>query len=133
MRGSAWRATARSAAASRPPRTAEELSGPRRVDAVTLHRLGGHDRPQTAALVTAVLADHPYPEQGYRSCVGILRLAKRYDAARLEAAFALLPPPGGGPRRAAAAALLRPALHTPPPGGGGGGGRRGAARTRGRR
>src|SRR5262249_43328763 len=24
----------------------------------------------------------PHPEQGYRSCVGILRLAKRYDAAR---------------------------------------------------
>jgi transposase len=44
--------------------------------------------PQTAALVTAVLADRPHPEQGYRSCLGILRLAKRYDAARLEAACA---------------------------------------------
>jgi transposase len=44
--------------------------------------------PQTAALVTAILAARPHPEQGYRSCLGILRLAKRYDPARLEAACA---------------------------------------------
>jgi len=42
--------------------------------------------PQTAALVAAILADRPHPEQGYRSCLGILRLAKRYSALRLEAA-----------------------------------------------
>jgi transposase len=41
--------------------------------------------PQTAALVKAILADRPYPEQGYRSCLGILRLAKRYGPPRLEA------------------------------------------------
>ena len=44
--------------------------------------------PQTAALVGAILADRPHPEQGYRSCLGILRLAKRYGATRLEAACA---------------------------------------------
>ena len=44
--------------------------------------------PQTAALVEAILADRPHPEQGYRSCLGILRLAKRYGDARLEAACA---------------------------------------------
>lgn len=44
--------------------------------------------PQTAALVTAILEARPHPEQGYRSCLGILRLAKRYDSARLEAACA---------------------------------------------
>src|SRR6059036_3139468 len=44
--------------------------------------------PQTAALVQAILADRPHPEQGYRSCLGILRLAKRYGPARLEAACA---------------------------------------------
>jgi transposase len=38
--------------------------------------------------VTAILAARRHPEQGYRSCLGILRLAKRYDAARLEAACA---------------------------------------------
>jgi transposase len=44
--------------------------------------------PQTAALVEAILADRPHPEQGYRSCLGILRLAKRYGPACLEAACA---------------------------------------------
>jgi transposase len=43
---------------------------------------------QTAVLVAAILADRPHPEQGYRSCWGILRLAKRYGPARLEAACA---------------------------------------------
>jgi transposase len=42
--------------------------------------------PGTAALVEAILADRPHPEQGYRSCLGILRLAKRYGPERLEAA-----------------------------------------------
>ena len=41
---------------------------------------------QTCALVVAILADRPHPEQGYRSCLGILRLAKRYSAPRLEIA-----------------------------------------------
>src|SRR5438093_6896306 len=42
--------------------------------------------PQTAALVEAILADRPHPEQGYRSCLGLLRLAKGYGPDRLEAA-----------------------------------------------
>ena len=46
------------------------------------HTIGSH----TEALVAAILADRPHPEQGYRSCLGILRLAKRYGEARLEAA-----------------------------------------------
>lgn len=41
---------------------------------------------QTRALVEVIFADRPHPEQGYRSCLGILRLAKRYGDARLEAA-----------------------------------------------
>lgn len=44
--------------------------------------------PATRALVEAILADRPHPEQGYRSCLGILRLGKRYGEARLEAACA---------------------------------------------
>ena len=44
--------------------------------------------PQTAALVQAILADRPHPEQGYRSCLGLLRLGKRYGEDRLEAACA---------------------------------------------
>jgi len=42
----------------------------------------------TAALVEAILADRPHPEQGYRSCLGIMRLAKHYGAERTEAAAA---------------------------------------------
>jgi transposase len=42
--------------------------------------------PHVAALVQAILASRPHPEQGYRSCLGILRLAKRYRPERLEAA-----------------------------------------------
>jgi transposase len=44
--------------------------------------------PNTARLVEAILADRPHPEHGYRSCLGILRLGKRYGDARLEAACA---------------------------------------------
>jgi hypothetical protein len=32
------------------------------------------------------MASKPHPEQGYRSCLGILRLGKQYSPARLEAA-----------------------------------------------
>ncbi len=63
--------------------------------------------PQTAALVTAILADRPHPEQGYRSCLGILRLAKRYDAARLEAACARALTAGARSYRHVAAILKR--------------------------
>lgn len=42
--------------------------------------------PHTGALATAILNDRPHPEMGYRSCLGILRLSKRYGPERLEAA-----------------------------------------------
>jgi transposase len=42
--------------------------------------------PQTARLVEAIIAERRHPEQGYRSCLGILRLSKKYGAERLEAA-----------------------------------------------
>jgi len=38
--------------------------------------------------VDAILKDRPHPEQGYRSCLGLFRLARRYSAPRLEAACA---------------------------------------------
>lgn len=44
--------------------------------------------PATHALCSAILADRPHPEQGYRSCLGILRLAKKYGDARVESACA---------------------------------------------
>lgn len=51
-----------------------------------LQRWAATTGPQTAALVAGVLADRPHPEQGFRACLGILRLGRRYGAARLEAA-----------------------------------------------
>jgi transposase len=44
--------------------------------------------PETARLAEAILVERPHPEQGYRSCLGILRLSKRYGQERLEAACA---------------------------------------------
>jgi transposase len=42
--------------------------------------------PNTAELAEAILTTRPHPEQGYRSCLGIIRLAERYGADRVEAA-----------------------------------------------
>jgi transposase len=42
--------------------------------------------PYTGQLVESILAAKRHPEQGYRSCLGILRLAKTYPAERMEAA-----------------------------------------------
>ncbi len=43
---------------------------------------------QVAALASALLAAKPHPEQGYRACLGLMRLGKRYSATRLDAACA---------------------------------------------
>jgi len=42
--------------------------------------------PHTAKLVEQILASRPHPEQGFRSCLGIMRLAKSYGAERVESA-----------------------------------------------
>ena len=44
--------------------------------------------PMTAKLAEAILAERRHPEHGYRSCLGLFRLAKRYGHARVEAACA---------------------------------------------
>ncbi len=44
--------------------------------------------PKTRELVQAILSERRHPEQGYRSCLGILRLGKRFGEERLEAAAA---------------------------------------------
>jgi len=41
--------------------------------------------PATEALIIAVMARRPHPEQGFRTCLGILRLFRGLDAARVEA------------------------------------------------
>lgn len=42
--------------------------------------------PATADLFERIIASKRHPEQGYRSCLGILRLGKQYSSLRLEAA-----------------------------------------------
>jgi len=42
--------------------------------------------PCTALLAERVMASRPHPQHGYRCCLGILRLGKRYGSDRLEAA-----------------------------------------------
>lgn len=49
-------------------------------------RWAGKTGPATAEVVEHILSSRPHPEQGYRSCLGILRLGKLYSAERLEAA-----------------------------------------------
>ena len=42
--------------------------------------------PATGRVVAEILKSRPHPEQGYRSCLGILRLGKAHSNERLEAA-----------------------------------------------
>jgi transposase len=40
----------------------------------------------TAQVIRTILESKPHPEMGYRTCLGIMRLAKTYSSPRLEAA-----------------------------------------------
>jgi transposase len=42
--------------------------------------------PHTARLFERIMNDKPHPEMGYRGCLGIIRLAEKYSAQRVEAA-----------------------------------------------
>jgi len=64
-------------------------SAHRRYAAWTIERIGIDAAalgPSTAKLTALILESRPHPEQGYRACIGILRLARHYGAERLEAA-----------------------------------------------
>ncbi|MBW8073719.1 MAG: IS21 family transposase [Ferrovum sp.] len=45
--------------------------------------------PTTGVTVTRLIEEHKHPEHGYRACLGLLSLAKRYGKLRLEAACVL--------------------------------------------
>jgi len=51
-----------------------------------LIRWAGKTGPATGRLVAEILRSRPHPEQGYRACLGIMRLGRRYGPERLEAA-----------------------------------------------
>jgi len=42
--------------------------------------------PSTLEVTDAILQSKPHPEQGYRACLGLLNLAKKYGESRLEQA-----------------------------------------------
>jgi transposase len=44
--------------------------------------------PATGRLVAGILDSRPHPEQGYRACLGLMRLGRHYGSERLEAASA---------------------------------------------
>ncbi len=44
--------------------------------------------PNTGRLIQSILDSRPYPQQAYRSCMGIISLSKKYPKERLEAAAA---------------------------------------------
>jgi transposase len=46
----------------------------------------GKNGPRTQELIRLIIDSRVHPEQAYRSCLGIMRLAKRYSPERLEAA-----------------------------------------------
>ncbi len=48
----------------------------------------GKNGPRTEALVSQIIESRRHPEQGFRSCLGVMRLAKDYSNERLEAACA---------------------------------------------
>jgi transposase len=51
-----------------------------------LRRQAGEIGPSASALVDIILQERMHPEQGFRACIGIVRLAKTYGCERLEAA-----------------------------------------------
>jgi transposase len=51
-----------------------------------IRRVAAEIGPGTEALVAAILSERSHPEQGFRSCLGILRLTRTHAPERLEAA-----------------------------------------------
>lgn len=91
-RGKLVAAHLRSFQPHRPTPVAEHMpSAPRRYRDWTHERIlreAAAIGDDTAALIGVILRSRPHPEQGFRSCIGILRLVKRYGAERLDAARA---------------------------------------------
>ncbi len=73
--------------------------------------------PACAALVRQILETRKHPEQGYRACLGLLRLAREHTPARLEAACTRALALGAHTYSAVASILRRKleALPLPPP------------------
>ena len=55
------------------------------MDSGTVPSLGASIGPQTEGLILAILAARPHPEQGFRTCLGVLRLYRDIERGRAEA------------------------------------------------
>jgi hypothetical protein len=53
-----------------------------------LIRWGSETGPATGQVIEHILKNKPHPEQGYRACLGLMSLRRRYEPTRLEAACA---------------------------------------------
>jgi len=51
-----------------------------------IKRQAGKVGPNTKALVEIIMREKPHPVQGFRACIGIVKLARQYGVQRLEAA-----------------------------------------------
>ena len=74
-----------------------------------LIRWAGKTGPATAEVTRRIMAEREYPEQGFRACMGIMRLSKNYGPDRTEAACrrALL---AGAVRYRSVASILKKGL-----------------------
>jgi transposase len=65
--------------------------------------------PHVARVIELTIARYPHPEQGYRACLGTLRCAQKFGAARMDAACAHALGVAGplGPKRKYIEAILR--------------------------
>ena len=54
----------------------------------SIKRQAGKVGPNTQALVEIIMREKPHPVQGFRACIGIVKLAKTHGPQRLEAACA---------------------------------------------
>ena len=68
----------------------------------------------TGAVVAHILASKPHPEMGYRACLGLLSLGKRYGHARLEAAAGRAQTSGAMSYRSIRSILAQGLDHAPP-------------------
>jgi transposase len=89
-RGSRVAAHVRSSSNRKPTTVPEHMPSRHRYYAdwtpESLRRRAGEIGRNTSALVEIVMRERTHPEQGFRACVGILRLAKAHGTERLEAA-----------------------------------------------
>ena len=74
--------------------------------------------PQTEGLIVAILASRPHPEQGFRTCLGVLRLYRDLSHERAEAVSARAVEIGGVTCKSNAAPITK--HKTPRPAAGGG-------------